>query len=867
MPLPRWLERLRAKVNPKGSPVDTEALEALRREHNARCVAFKLLISANNQALEVMSDMEMAQQGDRLFGMHYIRSQTARALTSVHQIIKQFQDLGGPCPELFERYAAIAETIHSELDVPLRTETGPLLLHLEDVRQEHFDMVGPKVASLAHAARALGLHIPEGFVLTARSSAAFLATDDLATRIEAQLHGADVNRPDALFTVSSAIQQAILKTPLPDDVQARLEGAAWKVEAQLGSPIRWAVRSSALGEDLQETSFAGQYHTVLNAPTEELAESVKQVVASKYGVTALSYRLARGVADEDAQMCVACMRMIDAACGGVVYTQDPLGDRPDAMVVTAAPGLPKTVVDGEDRSDVYLVDRKSIQPVARTIEKKRFKLVNDPEAGLRRVPLTKHEGDSPTLDDDALARVAETALQLEAFFGAPQDVEFAFDQDGAFYILQSRPLQVAEKTNEGAESQTPTDATTLLRGGVTASPGAAWGEVYILRKDIDAVRCPDRAVAVALQASPRWATLLHRVAALVTEQGSAAGHLGNVAREFKIPAIFGMEGCVERLEGVGTVTVDADNRAVYEGMVYTLLENRPRPPRLMLGSTIHTRLEQVLRHIAPLTLLDPQAPEFAPAHVRTLHDITRYCHEKAVAAMFSANQDHTGLHRLSKQLFHKVPMQYWIVDLGGGATGEDRGKFILVEDILSEPMLAVWNGMTAKPMETPPVDAKGFMSVLMEAAVNPELEAAAETSFTMRNYFMISREFCNLQSRFGFHFCTLEAAMGNEAAENYAAFQFKGGAADLRRRILRAEMVRDILQEYDFRTEVKQDALFARVEDMAKPALEIRLKVLGFLIIHTRQLDMAMTGPAAATAQKNSLLEDLRTMLDRPSEP
>ncbi|TVM14579.1 pyruvate, water dikinase [Oceanidesulfovibrio indonesiensis] len=863
MQLRGWLERLCAKVNPKREPLDSEALEELRRKHNARCIAFKLLIAANNQALEIMSDMESAQEGERLFGMHYVRSQCARVLANVHQILVQFQDLGGPCPELFEQFSIIQGKIYSELASASRASSGPLLLNISDVWREHVDSVGPKVASLAHAARRLNLNTPEGFVVTAQASDAFLGREELASFIDARIQAADVNRPDELFTMSSAIQQAILKSNLPEEVQSQIKEAANKIQAKFGDSVRWAVRSSALGEDLLEASFAGQYRTVLNVPTEDIAESCKQVIASKYGVTAISYRLAKGVEEEDAQMCVACMRMVNAASGGVVYTQDPLGDHPGRMIITAALGLPKSVVDGEAQSDIFILDRRTLEVVESNVALKRSKLICDLESGIQQVEISQEEGAKASLGEMAIELIARSALRLEQHFGHPQDVEFAFDQEGQLYILQTRPLQVHEKVVGNAPQQVHEDAEVLVCGGMTASQGAAAGEVFILRKDIDAVRCPDKAVAVTKMASPRWAPLLHRISALVTEQGTVAGHLGNVAREFNVPAIFGLNGCVEKLENVGLVTVDADSRTIYAGMIYELLRKRPHKPRPMLGSSVHERLERVMQHIAPLNLLDPKASDFAPANCSTLHDITRYCHEKAVGVMFSSEKDQYGLHQLSKQLFHKVPMQYWVIDLGCGTTGEDRGKFILLEDILSRPMLCIWEGMTAKPMESAPIDMKGFMSVLTEAATNPNLEAASESGFMMRNYFMVSDEFCNLQSRFGFHFCTVESCMGDIAAENYAAFQFKGGAADMRRRVLRAEMIRDILEEFDFRTEVKQDALFARIEGLDKEATGKRLKILGYMIIHTRQLDMVMANATVAASKKESMLQDVYKMLEK----
>ena len=865
MVIPGWLRNLYERFSPcDGAAMDNEALEALRNRHNARCVAFKLLIAANNQALELMADMEEASRGTRPFGMHYVRSQCARVLACVHRIIMQLQELSGNRYDtLFTQYDEIKDAIQGAISPARQESDGKMLLDIREAGLNKVDFVGPKVASLAEAAIVLDLRVPEGFVLTAEAYRYFLDEADLISFIDKCIQTADPQQPDELFSLSSAIQRAILMSPLPEDLRKEMEKAVESMRQGYDDTMKMAVRSSALGEDKLGNSFAGQYQSELNVGLDDLLQTYKEIVASKYSVTAMSYRLARGIRDDEVAMCVACMRMVDAVAGGVVYTRNPLGIRQDCLMVNVALGLPVAVVDGKGQSDLFLIRREDCEIVRRVVAVKNGKYVCDPASGITKVPATPREAPRPALTDAELKELARACLRLEELFGQPQDVEFAFDQQRNLFILQSRPLQLyGEDALPDAAREDVSDERLFLRGGVTASRGVSAGETFVLRKDIDVVRCPDRAVAVTEQALPRWAPLLHRVSAVVTEQGSVAGHLANVAREFGVPAIFGLKGSVEKLEGKGMVTVDADACVIYSGEIASLLEKSPSKHRLMLGTPVHSVLMQTLEHIAPLNLLDPESSDFCPESCRTLHDITRFCHELSVRLMFAAESDTPGLKSMSKQLFHKVAMQYWIIDLGGGTTGRDNGKFVLLEDIRSVPMLALWRGMVAVKDEAPPmVDAKGFMSVLMEAATNPELDAGVESGFAMRNYFMISEEFCSLQSRFGFHFCTVEALIGERDEENFASFQFKGGAADLGRRTMRAEMVAELLEEHGFRTEVKQDALFARVEGMPRDELERRLMVLGYLIIHTRQLDMVMADPGVAAMRKFAMLQEMRTML------
>ena len=82
-------------------------------------------------------------------------------------------------------------------------------------------------------------------------------------------------------------------------------------------------------------------------------------------------------------------------------------------------------------------------------------------------------------------------------------------------------------------------------------------------------------------------------------------------------------------------------RVIYRGRVATLLTQKRAAKPVMEDSPVFETLKAASRHIIPLNLLDPDAPEFRPANCQTLQDITRFVHEKSVREIFSFGKEHT----------------------------------------------------------------------------------------------------------------------------------------------------------------------------------------------------------------------------------
>ena len=842
-------------------------VEQLRIDFKDRYHSFKLLLNANNKALEIMADMERALDGRQSFGMAFVRRSCTAVSVNVFNMIKNIEKLAqNKYGELNARFNDLQQKIDDLLSQRKSMKDERLVIPIDAVNKEMNDVVGNKMANLGEIKNKLQIRIPMGFVITSAAYERFIKENDLQAEIDRRFQSADEDNIEKLYTLSSEIQQLIIKSRVPDDLVDAVRQAHNKLESDTKGKVALALRSSALGEDTQESSFAGQYRSELNVSFDSISHAYKEILASKYSLQAVTYRSNRGFKDEDISMCVGCMCMVNAVAGGVIYTRNPVDMADDSIFINSTWGLPKSVVDGSGACDLFVVSKKIPREIIRkNVNAKEIKFICLPEEGVCRMELTGDQKTLASIEDEMALDLSELAAKIEEHYAMPQDIEWAVAEDGSIYILQCRPFKQIEtlKTDFPEPVFNGAHDAVIVRGGITASPGTAVGKVFLVDKGIDMLRFPQGAVLVARQALPIWAPLLNRSAAVVTQHGGFAGHLASVAREFGVPAVFGVPDAMERLNHDELVTVDADTLTIYKGKIEALLVKSGPKKYLMQDSPVYETLKQVSSFIIPLNLLDPDSPYFSPANCKTFHDITRFIHEKAVYEMFNFGKAHDFSEKSSKQLFYKVPMQWWILNLDDGFKEEIDGKYVKLENIVSIPMRAFWDGFSAIPWDGPPaIDGKGFASVVFQSTANRNLIPGLRSAYAARNYFMISKNYCSLSSRLGYHFSILETLVSERFMENYISFQFKGGAADHQRRLGRVHFIAEILQEQGFRVDVREDNLIARVEGLDMDYMKERLKILGYLTLHTRQLDMIMNDNTALNHYRLKIEKDIRNILD-----
>jgi pyruvate, water dikinase len=200
---------------------------------------------------------------------------------------------------------------------------------------------------------------------------------------------------------------------------------------------RVAVRSSAVGEDAKDASFAGQHTTILNAASAAaLVQAVAEVHQSAHTASALAYRARLGIAGPP-RIAVVVQRLVDADCAGVLFTRHPTTGARE-RVIEAAWGLGEIVVSGAVIPDAYRLDPEG-RILERTTGVKDVALRLHAGGGTTEVVVDDARAHAPVLDDVALAALHALTLRCEAVFGRDLDIEWAFES-GRLYLLQCRAI-------------------------------------------------------------------------------------------------------------------------------------------------------------------------------------------------------------------------------------------------------------------------------------------------------------------------------------------------------------------------------------------------------------------------------------------
>jgi pyruvate, water dikinase len=730
----------------------------------------------------------------------------------------------------------IEEIVEQRKEIRLRE----YILGYDRIGKEMVDWVGGKNANLGEISSRLGLPVPRGFAITTYAYEVFFKENDLWDEINKCKMEIDPDRLDSVTLASERIQNQIISARVPRELEEAVLQAYDRTFTAAGS-VSVALRSSAIGED-SELSFAGQYVTFLNVLPDKIIQTYKFILASLYTPRAIMYRIGKGIRDNDTAMSVACLEMVRSVASGVMYTRHPFNYLENRIIINAVWGLGPYAVDGMVTPDNYTVAKEEGLPLlATTIANKPVRLVGRPDGTLQEEAVDGERQDVPCLTPEQIMTLSQYGMELERHYKGAQDVEWALDDTGGLFILQTRPLRLQPKSDQHEPIPRLEGQTVLVEKGSIASPGVGSGPAFHVYSDEDLNGFPDGAVLVAHHSQPRFGIVMRKARAIVTDTGSVTGHMASVAREFDVPTLLGTAVATEAIPHGTVVTVDAYSGRVYKGRIEQLLAlQKPRESH-MEDTPVHLALKQVAKHIVPLHLSDPKASSFSPEGCRTLHDIMRFVHEMSYQAMFQISDFVSENGGYSVKLDIHLPLDLFVIDLGGGLNGiSPDDNTVKLNNISSIPFLALLRGMLHDKLRwhhPRPIEWKGLLSVMSQQLIQ---QPRHTERFGDKSYAIISDKYLNFSSRVGYHYSVLDSYCGLSMNKNYISFSFKGGAADDERRARRVRVISIILKELKFTVTVKGDRVDARLQKHEQAVIESTLDQLGRLLQFTRQLDMLM---------------------------
>ena len=825
-----WLKRKKSKLPPK------EIARAAEAKIRDKYHSFQLILNLNTECLEVISDLQE--------DLHFIpprrdvvQERVLAIFERAEKIVAELKSLSGGS---FDQLLGILEKQKFEVERYIAAEqeliTPRLAVSLSEVGIDEVAEVGGKAAYLAEVGNKLGLPVPNGFVLTTEAYRQFCGLEHWKA-IRDAIQSIDVSELETVKEASKRLRGLVMKSPIPRGIEVALGDRS----AILGdSEHGLALRSSAVGEGGERT-FAGQFLSLINVPVAGVAQAYRTIIAARFSERALSYRVSTGLFEIDSPMAVLVLPVIRATSAGIMYSRDPSNPRSKELWITSTRGLGIDIASGRTPADLYIVSRKRRHEILEThLADKTEEIVTSADHGIERRKLDTQESREGSLTPEQAVLLADYAVKIEKHFGSAQDIEWAADESGKIWILQTRPLALAAASRSRAKNRPKGDP--LVSGGRTIYAGHVSGKAYMVEDIPHLRRVPQGSIVFLRRCTPEIVKIFPHISGLVAEAGNVAGHAAALLREFKVPSVFLMKGVFEAVNTGDPVSLDSVRRSVYAGEIW---EGR----EFELPETDFDRgraTDPISENILSLNLLDPSAASFRPSGCQSTHDVLRFCHEKSVEAMFTVNDMEVEIAgHITRPIKSDVPLNIFVLDLGQGiAPEEEEAKEVEPAKIVCLPFRSLWRGVTH-----PNVSWRRDMPATLG-----DLASVVASSFTprsyemreigMRSYLLVGPDYMNLNSRLAYHFSLVDACLCEDDIRNYVSFRFAGGGATRNRRGLRASFLEACLDHHGFYVQRRGDLVNAWLRKAPASETDRALDILGRLIACSSQLDMYMTNRA-----------------------
>ncbi|MBS3795997.1 MAG: PEP/pyruvate-binding domain-containing protein, partial [Candidatus Thorarchaeota archaeon] len=307
------------------------------------------------------------------------------------------------------------------------------VMDLADASLKQRDLIGSKAAHLGELSNQ-EYRVPKGFILTTAAYEFVLESENLGDRIAKLLDQANFDDAESLERTSELICEEISEAHLENKIFALISEKYQ--EMNLDSV---AIRSSATAEDLPESSFAGQYETFLNIRgQQQIASGLIKCYQSMWSPRVISYRQRNGIDHLEAKLAILIQETVNAKAAGVLFTKDPTSSKSDRVVIESNFGLGESVVSGQAIPDRFVLEE--MQPgTAESFRVKETQIgiksvvvrasSKRGESGIKALDASSDESETPSITNHQAVELAQIGKELESIFGAPQDIEWAIDEE------------------------------------------------------------------------------------------------------------------------------------------------------------------------------------------------------------------------------------------------------------------------------------------------------------------------------------------------------------------------------------------------------------------------------------------------------
>lgn len=472
-------------------------------------------------------------------------------------------------------------------------------LSLKSVGINDIPLVGGKNASLGEMLQhltALGVSIPDGFVITVDAYYEFIKYNQLDEKIRDIVNVINYEDIESLRRGGMQVRQLILNGRFPKEMSEQIivsyEDMS-KLYQQGFTDV--AVRSSATAEDLPDASFAGQQETFLNVRgPATLMDCVRNCFASLFTDRAISYRQTFGYDHFQVALSVCVQKMVrsDLGASGVAFSIDTESGFKDAIVINASYGLGEMIVQGSVSPDEYIVFKPLVKEgFCSIIEQKmgnKDKMMIYGEGGDERVKIIPTENYFRTrfcLKDETIIKLAKWVAIIEDYYTeikgkwTPMDVEWAIDGlSKELYIVQARPETIHSQKDHNTITEYKIEDEhrhdKIILKGIAVGDKIGSGKatiLYSLDKRVSEGReFIAGSVLVTDMTDPDWEPIMKKASAIITNKGGRTCHAAIVARELGVPAIVGCGNATDLIKEGELVTAscaEGDMGFVYKGEI------------------------------------------------------------------------------------------------------------------------------------------------------------------------------------------------------------------------------------------------------------------------------------------------------------